>query len=262
MDRLRMTTCMAPGMDDFCRQLTTYVASRLGQTIDFVIDIDWTERYRQLDEGTIHIAWICGAPYVVRRPQGQITLLAAPVWRGDHYGDRPVYHSDIMVHRDHPAQTFGQVRGQRWAYNEPGSLSGYHVMRAHLARLGEELTFFSQAIEAGYHRRALQMLATGEADVAAIDTTVFEQIVKEQPTLRDAVRSLGRLGPNPAPPWVIRTEVPVALREVLTAIFTTMTKDTTGAALLAASPLTRFAQVDDTDYDPAATMVTHSVGLG
>ena len=257
-----MTTCMAPGMDDFCWQLAAYVAARLGRAIDFVVDVEWTERYRQLDAGAIQIAWICGAPYVVRRPQGQVALLAAPVWRGDHYGDQPVYHSDLMVHRDQPAQTFGELRGQRWAYNEPGSLSGYHVMRAHLARLGEGLAFFSQTIEAGYHRRALQMLATGEADVAAIDTTVFEQIVAAQPALWAAVRSLGRLGPNPAPPWVIRTEVPAALRQEITAIFTTMTGDALGSALLAASPLARFAAVNDADYDPAATMVSQSQSLG
>jgi phosphonate transport system substrate-binding protein len=262
MERLRMTTCMAPGMDDFCRQLTAYVASRLGQAIDFVIDVDWTERYRQLDVGAIQIAWICGAPYVVRRPYGQLALLAAPVWRGDHYGDQPVYHSDLMVRRDHPAQNFAQLRGQRWAYNEPGSLSGYHVMRAHLARLDEGLAFFSEAIEAGYHRRALQMLAAGEADVAAIDTTVFEQIIAVQPALRDTVRSLGRLGPNPAPPWVIHTEVPSVLRQAITTIFTTMADDATGAALLAAAPIARFARVDDTDYAPAATMVSQSEALG
>jgi len=253
---------MAPGMDEFCRQLTDYLATRLGCAIEFVIDVDWTERYRQLDAGAMQIAWICGAPYVVRRPQRKITLLAAPVWRGDHYGDQPVYHSDIMVHRDHPAQYFGALRGQRWAYNEPGSLSGYHVMRAHLVRLGEGLAFFSEAIEAGYHRRALQMLATGEADVAAIDTTVFEQIVQEQPALRDKVRSLGRLGPNPAPPWVIRTEVPITLREEMTAILAAMADDAVGAALLAASPLARFASVDDADYDFAERMVSQSEALG
>ncbi len=262
MERLRMTTCMAPGMDGFCRQLTDYLASRLGQAIAFVIDPDWSERYRLLDTGAIQIAWICGAPYVVRRPQGQIALLAAPVWRGDHYGNQPVYHSDIMVHRDHPAQHFDELRGLRWAYNEPGSLSGYHVMRAHLARLGEGLTFFAEAIEAGYHRRALQMLVAGEVDVAAIDTTVFEQIVQEQPALHGVVRALGRLGPNPAPPWVIRIEVPVALREEMTTILATMSDDVVGAALLAASPLARFARVGDADYAAAATMVEQSATLG
>lgn len=262
MEPLRMTTCMAPGMDEFCRQLSDYLATRLGRAIEFVINLDWTERYRQLDAGAIQLAWICGAPYVVRRPHGRIALVAAPVWRGDHYGDQPVYHSDIMVHRDQPAQHFGALRGQRWAYNEPGSLSGYHIMRAHLARLGEGLAFFSEAIEAGYHRRALQMLATGEADVAAIDTTVFEQIVQEQPAWRNRVRSLGRLGPNPAPPWVIRTEVPIALRAEMTAMLTTMADDAMGAALLAASPLARFARVNDADYDFAERMVSQSAALG
>ena len=262
MERLRMTTCMAPGMDGFCRQLTEYVASRLGRAIEFVIDLDWTERYRQLDAGAIQVAWICGAPYVVRRPQGQIALLAAPVWRGEHYGNQPVYHSDIMVHRDHPAQHFNDLRGLRWAYNEPGSLSGYHVMRAHLARLGEGLAFFSAAIEAGYHRWALQMLVAGEADVAAIDTTVFEQIIQEQPALNGIVRALGRLGPNPAPPWVIRTEVPMALRAEMSTILATMADDVVGAGLLAASPLARFARVDDADYAAAATMVGQSASLG
>lgn len=262
MDRLRVTTCMAPGMDEFCRQLTEYLAAKLRVVLEFVIDLDWPERYRQLDAGEIQVAWICGAPYAVRRPQATLALLAAPVWRGVQYGDQPVYYSDVMVHRANLAQHFDQLRGQRWVYNEAGSLSGYHVMRAHLTKSGERAAFFAQAIEAGYHRRAVQMIVAGEADVAAIDTTVFEQIAQEDPTLMTTVRSLGRLGPNPAPPWVMRTEVPVALRQAITDCLLTMATDEAGAVLLRASPIARFAGVAERNYDLAEEIVRHSIALG
>jgi phosphonate transport system substrate-binding protein len=261
MDELRVTTCMAPGMDEFCRDVTQYLAACLGHSFQFVVDLSWPERYWQLDAGIIQIGWICGAPYVVRRRQQTLALLAAPVWRGAPYADRPVYFSDIIVHETNPAEQFIDLRGQRWVYNEAGSLSGYHVLRAHLATLGEGQPFFAESIEAGYHWRALEMIRTGQADVAAIDTTVFAQIAEEQPTLVASVRSLGRLGPNPAPPWVIQTTVSVAIRHEIRRLLLAMAEDEAGAALLAASPIARFARVDDADYDSVAAMLTQSASL-
>ena len=66
MQPLRMTSCMAPNMDDACRALAAYIGDRLKMEIEFVNQISWQERYRQLDTGDIQLAWICGAPYVRR----------------------------------------------------------------------------------------------------------------------------------------------------------------------------------------------------
>lgn len=54
-----------------------------------------------LDLGEIQVCWICGLPYARKHDQGraEIELLAAPVMRHPRYGGKPVYYSDITVHR-------------------------------------------------------------------------------------------------------------------------------------------------------------------
>jgi ABC-type nitrate/sulfonate/bicarbonate transport system substrate-binding protein len=65
----------------------------------------------------------------MRRQPPKLTLLAAPLPAGARYGGKPIYFSDVVVRRDSPYQTFADLRGVTWGYNEPGSQSGYNVVR-------------------------------------------------------------------------------------------------------------------------------------
>ena len=47
------------------------------------------------------------------------------------------FNKYVVVPSDSRAQTFDDLRGQLLAYNEPHSLSGYQVVRAHLASQGD-----------------------------------------------------------------------------------------------------------------------------
>ena len=107
-----------------------------------------------LDAGEIEVAWICGLPYVRRadRPGCAVELLAAPVMQAPRYQDRPVYFSDVLVRRESAYQNFSDLRGARWAYNEPNSQSGYHITCYTLAQLHTDGRFFGHAIQAGSHR--------------------------------------------------------------------------------------------------------------
>jgi ABC-type phosphate/phosphonate transport system substrate-binding protein len=64
-----------------------------------------------------------------------VELLAAPVMAGTRYAGRPVYFSDIVVHRDSAARSFADLRGARWAYNEHRESAGRVLLRqARMAR--------------------------------------------------------------------------------------------------------------------------------
>jgi phosphonate transport system substrate-binding protein len=249
-------------MDETCRAIAKYVGHHLCLTVDFIDDISWEERYRLLDAGLIDVAWICGAPYVRRIDQAvPIELLAAPVWQGDRYEDRPVYFSDVVVHGDSPFQTFADLRGAVWAYNEPGSFSGYEAMRYYLAVQGVDGRFFGRAVESGAHQRSLEQLRTCEVDVAAIDSTVLELAVRTQPALRHQLRTIASIGPSPMPPWVVSIGVASQLRAALRHLFTTMANDRTGRAILTNGMIARFAAVQDADYDPTRTMLQFAAAI-
>src|SRR5690606_17463486 len=131
METLTLTTCMAPNMDRLCRDLADYLAARLSIPVRAVLDPPWQERERLFDAGQIDLCWICGLPYVRKadRTPGRIAPLVAPVMAGRRYGGQPVYFSDVVVRHDSPYRHLSDLAGASWAYNEPGSHSGYGVVR-------------------------------------------------------------------------------------------------------------------------------------
>ena len=264
MQPLQATSCMAPNMDYISQAVIDYLAMCLGKPIDLVIDLPWPERLSRLHAGAIQLGWICGAPYVEQsaNPPSTLELLAAPVWRDPLYGDSPVYYSHLLVHRASAVQHFGELRSQRWVYNDPGSLSGYHILRAYLRSFGEDDSFFAQRIEAGSHQHAVQMVADGQAEVAAVDSTVLQQMAQDEAENEArsvaAVRTLALLGPNPIPPWVIGSGVPVVLRQEVRYWLINMAQDAAGAAILAKTPIARFAAVEHQAYQPIAEILRQS----
>ncbi len=253
MDSLTLTSCQAPNAHYLCRGIARYLAQKLERPMRFIGDDDlpWRERKRQLEAGEIEIGWICGLPYVVHAdgPAPVWELLAAPVMAGARYEGRPVYFSDVVVRRDSRFQSFEDLRGARWAINEPSSQSGCGVVRYHLATLGETRGFFGNVIESGAHQISLRMIRAGKIDASAIDSTVLEQEFENDPALRSQVRVIGALGPSPIPPWVISNRLPSDIRQAARAVLLNMHADPEGQAVLAPGQWARFARVADHDYD-------------
>ncbi|MBA2351258.1 MAG: PhnD/SsuA/transferrin family substrate-binding protein [Burkholderiales bacterium] len=209
MPVLRFTSCQAQSADFACREIAEYLGRRIGSATGFIADIPWQQRERMLDAGRIHVAWICGLPYVRKsgRIDNPLELLGAPVMLGARYQGRPVYFSDVLVHRDSAFRCFEDLRGASRAYNEPGSHSGYNAVRYHLATLGERRGYFGEVIESGAHQTSLQWLLDRKVDASAIDSAVLEFACQRDPGLREQLRRVATFGPAAIPPWVVLKSV-------------------------------------------------------
>ena len=174
--------------------------------------------------------------------------------QGARYQDRPIYFSDVVVHRDSPYHSFADLRGAAWAYNERGSHSGYNVVRYHLATLGVKQAYFGRVIESGAHQASLRMILDRQVDASAIDSTVLELELERQPEIQNDIRIIETLGPSPIPPWLILKTVPQPLRDQLRRVILNMRTDPRGRAILAQARIARFAAVEDRDYDPIREM--------
>ncbi len=256
MTTLQITTCQAENTFVLTRWLSGYLAEHLNITCLCVENVAWQERYRLIEQGEIGVGWICGLPYVrlADRPDTGIELLAAPVMRGERYGARPCYFSDVVVRRDSPWQRFADLNGAVWAYNEPGSHSGYNIVRHTLATMGADGRFFSRVVASGGHMNSLDMILRGEVDASAIDSTVLEWALQSRPSLHQQVRIIDTLGPSPAPPLVIQKRVPATLRQAVRAVLLQMHEDDVGQVVLAGGGLARFTAVTNQDYDPIRAM--------
>jgi ABC transporter, phosphonate, periplasmic substrate-binding protein len=176
---LRFATFLAPNMLPVYRFLADQIAHRLGRPVQLVVG----GSFDQFEQGEADFGVICGLPYVWladRRPP-PVEPLAAPVLAGARYAGRPIYYSDVIVRHDSPIGCLEELRGCSWAYNEPASHSGHTVTLYSLVQRGVRPGFLGRVVEAGFHQRAIRLVAAGKVDAAA--SRLPEQ-------LKDRVREL------------------------------------------------------------------------
>ena len=100
------------------------------------------------------------------------------------------------------------------------------------------------------------MILNGEADGAAIDSTVLEWQIEKEVHLAQKLRIIATLGPSLIPPIVASTGLPEYLLGELRDQLLLMNTSAEGQAVLDLGCLTRFTEVIDTDYDEIRRMGT------
>jgi phosphonate transport system substrate-binding protein len=249
---LRFATFLAPNMLPVYRFLADRIADRLGRPVELVVGRSFDE----FERGKADLGVICGLPYVwlaARRPP-PVELLAAPVLAGDRYAGRPVYYSDVIVRRDSPISCLEELRGYSWAYNEPASQSGHTVTLYSLVRMGAEPGFFARVVEAGFHQRAIRLVAGGAVDAAAIDSQVLAIELRDHPQLA-GLRVVGSFGPSTIQPVVAASRLPEQLKDQVREFLVKLGDDPTARPVLDHGLIRRFSPVDDAAYDDIRAML-------
>jgi len=248
---LRFISFLAPNMLSVYAFVAGYVAERLGVTTELTVGASYDEVAERMDVG-----FLCGLAYVelVRDGLCPMEPIAAPVLGAQRYAGRPIYYSDVIVRHDSPFQSFADLRGRSWSFNEPYSHSGYGIARYHLVRLGETNGYFGAVIEAGWHERSIRLVCAGEVDASAIDSQVLAVALRDRPELAGQLRVLDSLGPSTIQPVVAARHLPASLKDELRAVLLEMGCDPVARARLAHGLVQGFAAVDDSSYDDIRRM--------
>jgi phosphonate transport system substrate-binding protein len=252
--QLRVASHLAPGVEPLYAFLAEYLADRVGRRPEFVVAQSYERCMQDIDD----VCFVCSIPYLLFADAGRIDMevVAAPVLRGDRYGGRPIYYSDVIVAAASPHRSFADLRGATWAYNEPFSHSGYVTVLHHLATLGENLSYFARMVEAGFHADAIRMVADGRVDAAAIDSQVLDIELRDDARLAVQVRRIGTIGPSTIQPVVVsRSRLTDAEGRAITEALVAVGDDSTARGALDAALVERFVPVDAGSYDDIRGMV-------
>jgi phosphonate transport system substrate-binding protein len=201
------------------------------------------------------VAFMCAPSFVWLRslqPPPAELLGVAPVFEDERNMGRPVYFCDVVVRDDAPIQTFSDLQGSSWAYNDASSLSGYYGLLNKLAESGTDESFFDKLVCSGSHLNSMEAILLGEVDAAAIDSNVLRIRLRGRPSLAQKLRVIESWGPYPIQPVVVSSGLHPELKAELRAAFFSANEDERTRRVLQRFGLTRFVAVGEESYSLGA----------
>ncbi len=229
---------------------SSYLSRQIGHPVQFVQARSYREIMSLLQAGGLDFAWICGYPFVQQRDPETLELLAVPVFEG-----APLYRSYIIVHRDSPISSLGDLTGRVFALSDPDSNSGYLVPQAMLAERGHTPpSFFRLSFFTYSHAETIEAVAEGLAEGGAVDSYVWEYLDANRPDLTSRTRVIARSETFGFPPVVARLGIARDLHDDMSRALIGMTDDVEGRELLADFALDRFGEFPASLFDSIREM--------
>lgn len=189
---------VTPAVGTLWRSFLERVVERAGHPVDVV---DWpaplplAELWHQPDKAAV---FMCGLPFSLASPQPE--LVAAPVCTLRQSDRQPVYWSELVVRADSEFHQLSETFGQRIAFTEPESQSGYAAALHHLMQSAQGKPLYREIIEPRITPYgALVAVTEGLAEVAPIDSWAFALMQRHMPDLTARVRIVASTEPTPIP---------------------------------------------------------------
>ncbi|TGQ54238.1 phosphate ABC transporter substrate-binding protein [Mesorhizobium sp. M1C.F.Ca.ET.193.01.1.1] len=161
-----------------------------------------------------------------------VQVIAQPNYDEVEGGQGELYSSAIIMRSDggpsvaspadgRPSIPFDLIRGRRFAFNNPDSMSGLLGLTRDLETMGESLDIFTSRSESGGHRSSIVAVAEGKADVAAIDCQSWALAQRFEPAARQ-VRVVGWTARRKGLPFITGLSMPqqtvAVLREAVASL--------------------------------------------
>jgi len=227
------------------REFWAYVAGRLDMDLEFVQRKTYGEINRLFATGSLDVAFICSGPYAGGSRQFGFDLLAMPEVRGS-----ATYRAYLVVAAASGIERLEDLRAKTFAFTDPESNTGHLVPLAWLLELGETPdAFFSRTIYTYSHDRAVEAVARGLVDGAAVDSLIWDFMQEASPDLAARTRIIRRSEPFGIPPIVAAASLDPKLRERLRALLLDMHRDASGQAILRGLHIDRFLPPQPGLYD-------------
>ncbi|MFO7624656.1 MAG: phosphate/phosphite/phosphonate ABC transporter substrate-binding protein [Anaerolineales bacterium] len=227
------------------RELINYMEQRLGRPVEMVQRANYDEINRLLETGQVEVAFVCTGAYIYGWREFGMEVLVAPEIDG-----AMTYASWLIVPADSPAQDLADLRGMTFAFTDPLSFTGRMYPTYLVNQLGESpASFFGRVFYTYSHDAAIEAVADGLADGAAVDNLIYQYLMQREPELGGLLRIIHRSPPFGMPPVVVSPSIRPQLKAELLELFLHMDDDPAGAAALDILGIDRFREIDASAYD-------------
>lgn len=234
----------------YYQKLLDYLGQQLGIKVRALDFPSYEEVNQKLKSGEIELAFVCGGPYVEGEEQFGLRLLAVPEVNG-----RAEYYSYLIVPADSPASSLADLRGKTFAFADPKSNSGFIAPSYQLAQMQETPeSFFSSFLFTYAHDRSIRIVADRLVDGAAVDSLIWDYLLRAEPQLAQKVKVVAKSPPYGMPPVVAGSALDPELGRRITDLLLHLHLDPQGQEILRGMGVDRFVPGDDSSYDSIRQM--------
>lgn len=200
----------------------------------------------------VHVAWLPPMAYLFAHQRYGAQVALKVVRNG-----KATYRGQIVVKADSPHKTVADLKGQRVAFVEQSSASGYLYPRALLIENGLDPDVDLADISfSGSHDSALLALVKGTADAACTYEDARKKLAESSvPDIMQQTRILAYTPEIPADNVSYSTDVSPQLAQQITAALLALAKEEQGAKILMELyEIEGLVEAVDADYDPVRKM--------
>ena len=242
----------------YYHELLEYIAEKLGREIQLVQRKTYGEINQLISAGQIDLAFICSGPYAGGREKFGFEALAMPRVRGSH-----LYQSYLIVNKDSPVQTLGDLKGKTFAFTDAESNTGKLVPTYWLALEGQNPEdFFGKTIYTYSHDNSIMAVAKSLVDGAAVNGQVWEYYQHRDPVFTAKTRVIRKSEPFGNPPVVASSRLPSRMKERMRDLLFNMHQDPQGEKILKKLMIDRFIAPIEGCYDPILAMKKKDLTAG
>jgi phosphonate transport system substrate-binding protein len=140
------------------------VQNELEVPVEIYIPKNYQSLVKAMKEKRVDFAFFTAMTYVFAEKEANAKVLLRKVWE-----ERDYYFSALVVPKDSPIKSLSDLKGKKIAYVDDKSTSGYLYPSVALKNAGlDPLKSFSKVTYSGNHKKAVEDLEAGKADVAAV----------------------------------------------------------------------------------------------
>lgn len=248
--RVGMTPAFLHDQHAMLAEWKIYLESKLKRQVVFVQRDSYRETMDLIQKDTLDFAWLCDFPYLALG--SEVRLLSVALYKG-----KPAYQSYLIVpSSDTQSKSIADLKDKVFAYADPHSNTGYVVPRYLLKNAGKDASkFFRRTFFTWSHHKAVQAVASGLAQGAAVDSYVWETLQRVNPGMVAKTRVIWKSPEYGFPPIVAHHKVSSKdFSEFQTVLFN-MHRDPAGRALLEKLNLDGFVGGSPRMYQEVAEMM-------
>ncbi len=159
--------------------------------------------YDQWQHDDLFLSQTCAYPLVTQLPKTAV-IVGTPIYDVEHCSDGN-YASVLLVRKNDLRTELSEFKNSVLAYNSLNSQSGFNTLRSLLLEKEyiseKQSTFFSPSVQSGSHRKSIELVASGKADICAIDPVSWGLAQRYDEQTKD-LRILTLTNQTPALPLV------------------------------------------------------------